>query len=451
MFDNPGRQGRRHNRLLTLSGALILVSALAACTQPSGGNSTTPAGTSSSATTPASSSAPAPKTTVKVSYLWSGPEGDAFQALITAFNQSQSAIEVVGTSNPDQQAQVLSMQGSSPQFDISDTGNSQIVQWAQSGALLSLSDFIQADGYDTADFLPAALKNNTVDGKLYALPLATNTYQLLYNKKVLADAGFTTPPATFEDWAKVIAKVSKVDNGQIVRLGVQPSIDYGLLAEAYGGSWYDAQGNPTPNNPKNVQALQWWLDNVVTPFGYDKLQTFQSGLGDWGTSQYPFYVGDFATMFDGPWQSAFIKRLAPDLDWGAAPLPYPADNPSVAGKSRLDLANMFIPANAAHPREAWEFMKFILSKEQMLSFDVALANLPGRLSLLDNPGFADLPNFNAFLQALKSPLVEPAYSTKFSAQYGSDMSAAFNDIVTGAKTPQAALDDLAQKAQAYAR
>src|SRR5690606_19471843 len=108
---------------------------------------------------------------------------------------------------PDQQAQVLSMQGSNPQFDISATGNSQVVQWASSGALHSLQELIDEDGYDTSDFLPAAIRNNTADGELYALPIASNTYQLLYNKDLLSSVGFDGPPVTFEEWAEVIDRL----------------------------------------------------------------------------------------------------------------------------------------------------------------------------------------------------------------------------------------------------
>ncbi|MDR1393017.1 MAG: ABC transporter substrate-binding protein [Bifidobacteriaceae bacterium] len=391
------------------------------------------------------------KVTVRFTYLWTGTEGEAVEEVIAAFNASQDKITVVGTSNPDQQAQVLSMQSSNPQFDISGTGNSQIAPWAGSAAIKSLTPLIEADGYDTADFLPAAIQNNTVDGELYALPIASNTYQMLYNKDVLAEAGISDPPATFEDWANVIRQTSVVQDGEITRLGVQPVIDYALLAMAYGGAWYDASGNPTPDNPRNIEALQWWMDNVVTPYGYDDLQTFQSGLGEWGTPEYPFYAGDFTTMFDGNWQSAFIARLRPDLNWGVAPFPYPADRPEAKGVSRLDLSNLFIPSNSAHPEEAWEFMKFYLSNDQMRGFTLALANLPGRTSLLDDPAYAELPNFSGFLEAVKSPLVEPSYSMPFSAEYSTDMGAAFGEIVAGNTDPATAMAELAEKAKSYSR
>jgi multiple sugar transport system substrate-binding protein len=456
------KRHRLSTRSIAAIVALLTMTALTACSADGADDTGAASGPAQEAPTTADAAqsgddgepAPEPageKVTVNFTYLWTGEEGDAVEEVIAAFNASQEGIEVVGTSNPDQQAQILSMQSSNPQFDVSGTGNSQIVQWAETGAIAPLTPLIEADGYDTSDFLAAALKTNTVDGQLYALPIASNTYQMLYNKDILAEAGYSEPPATFEEWAEVIEKTSTVDGGEIVRLGVQPSIDYGLLAQAYGGGWYDADGNPTPDNPANVEALQWWMDTVVTPFGYDNLQTFQSGLGEWGTPEYPFYAGDFTTMFDGNWQSAFIARLRPDLNWGVAPFPYPADKPEVKGTSRLDLSNLFIPANAAHPQEAWEFMKFYLANEQMRAFTLTIANLPGRTSLLDDPAYAELPNFDAFLQAVKSPLVEPAYSTAFSAEYGADMSAAFGEIVAGTVDPAAAMADLAEKAKAYAR
>lgn len=433
------RRGRRRVALAATGIAALL--ALTACGGSSGSAQSSASGDASDGS----------KVTVKFAYLWAGDEAAAMEKEIAAFNASQDKIVVEGTSNPDQQAQVLSMQGSNPQFDISATGNSQVVQWANSGAIMSLQDFIDGESYDTSDYLPTALKNNTVDGKIYALPLASNTYQLLYNKDQLSAIGYPDGPATFEDWADVITKLTTADGGAITQMGTNPSVDYQLVVQAFGGSWYDEDGNPTPDNPTNVEALQWWVDNVITPYGADAIQTFQSGFGEYGTAQYPFYTGEISTLIDGNWQSAFISRLAPDLNWGVAPLPYPKDHPELKGTTRLDLSNLFIPANSAHPQEAWEFMKFLLDNDQMRDFTVALANLPGRTSLLDDPAYADLPNFDAFLQAAKSPLNAPSYSTNYSAQYSQDLSSALSEMAAGSMTPQQAMDQVAEQAKGYER
>lgn len=391
------------------------------------------------------------RVTVRFTYLWAGSEGEAVERVIDKFNASQDKITVVGTSNPDQQAQVLSMQGSNPQFDISATGNSQIVQWARAGVVLSLEQHVTDDDYDTADFIPPALINNTVDGELYALPVASNTYQLLYNTELLAEAGFSGPPETFEDWAAVIDKLTKEKSGKLSAMGTNPSVDLQLLTLAYGGAWYDEAGNPTPDNPTNIEALNWWVDHVVKKYGAAKLQAFQSGLGEYGTANDPFYTGAIATMIDGNWASAFITKAAPDLTWDAAPLPYPEGRPELKGTSRLDLSNLFIPTNSAHPAEAWEFMKFYLAPEQMRDFTVALANLPGRTSLLDDPAYGELANFDAFLEAVKSPLNVPTYSTEHSAEYGQDLSAAFSEILAGKAEPAAAMQRVAEKSRNYGR
>nr|WP_232342455.1 ABC transporter substrate-binding protein [Bifidobacterium sp. M0353] len=389
------------------------------------------------------------KVTVRFSYLWTGDEAKAVEKIIKDFNASQSKISVKGTSSADQQAQVLSMQGKNPQFDISNTGNSQIVDWANSGVLLGLDDYIKADKYDTSDFLPAAIKNNSFDSKLYALPVAANIYQLLYNKDELKEAGITNPPETFDDFAKVIDTVSKLNGDKVERLGTNSSVDLQLLVQAYGGSWYTEDGKASPTNPRNIEALNWWVEHVVKKFGAKNLQDFQSGFGEYGTAQYPFYTGQIATLIDGNWQSAFIRRLAPKLNWGAAALPYPADKPELRGTTRLDLSNLFIPKNSAHPKEAWKFMKYFLGKKPMLEFTHTLANLPGRTSLLSDTTYSDLPNFDVFLAAAKSKLAVPSYSTKFSTQYGQDLSAAFTQIQAGQATPEQAMQSVAEKAKAY--
>ncbi|HEY6738630.1 MAG TPA: ABC transporter substrate-binding protein, partial [Actinopolymorphaceae bacterium] len=334
------------------------------------------------------------KTEITFSYLWTGQEDKAMQKIIADFNASQDEIVVKGVSNPDQQAQLASMSGAKGTFDISDSFGSTTGAFAAKGVIEPLDGFIEADGYDTDDFLEPAMKQSRYDGRTYAMPIAVHSLMLLYNKDLLDEAGVTEPPRTTSEWASAIAKTTKVEGKKIQQLG-WANPDLTTLGYTFGGGWFDDKGRPTPDHPGNIEAAQFYVENVARKYGAPEVQKFTSGFGEYASPQNPFFQGKVAMVTDGEWMSAFIKEYAPDLNWGVAPIPYPDEKPELEKTTQLSSSTLFIPRNSRHKEEAWTFMKYLLDKKAMLRFTHTLANIPSRKSLLDDPTYEDLPNFDA--------------------------------------------------------
>src|SRR5690554_449358 len=135
------------------------------------------------------------KTEITFSYLWGGAEAEALEEIIADFNDSQDEIVVKGVSSPDQQKQLTSMSSSNGSFDISDNFGNNVGAWASKGVLAPLDEAIAAEGIDIDDFIPSAMEQMVYDGTTYALPIAIHSFQLLYNKTLLDEAGIT-PPTT---------------------------------------------------------------------------------------------------------------------------------------------------------------------------------------------------------------------------------------------------------------
>lgn len=403
--------------------------------------------TSPSPATSAAPGASAEPVTIDFPYLWGGPEGEALEAVIAKFNESQGGIIVEGASSPDFQKQLTDM--SAPDgFDISDNFGSTVGSWASTGILEPLDDYIAADGFDLSDFVPAALQDNQFEGTTYALPIAVHTQLLLYNKTLLAEAG-VEPPETIGELQDAIVELTKVDDaGDITQLGMRAP-DYINLAYVFGGDWFDAEGNPTPDNAGNLDALHFWVDNVVATYGEDKLQKFESGYGEYASAQNPFYAGQVAMVIDGEWQPIFIEQYAPDLDWGVVPVPHPDDQPDLAGAGQLTSSMFFIPKNASHKQEAWTFLSYLVSPEAMTEFSRALGNLPARTSLLGDPAYDDIPQFSAWLDSLKSPNLKTLASLPVTAEYTRDLTDAFGLVNTLQQTPEDAMADVKAKAADY--
>ena len=433
-----------------ITAAVVAVAACSSSATPPPAGS---AGSAPVASSPASvgpSTAPAEKVTVNFPYLWGGPEGEALEKVIAAFNSSQNGITVKGASSPDFQKQLASMSGSNG-FDISDNFGSTVGSWASKGILEPLDGYMASGGFDTTDFVPTALQSNQYQGKTYALPIAVHTLLLMYNKKMFADAGIAAPPTTTSELQADIAKLTKVDtSGNITQFGMR-SPDYLTLAYAFGGKWYDDQGNPTPDDAGNLAALHFWVDNVVKKYGADKIKKFESGYGEYASAQNPFYTGKAAMTLDGEWQPVFIKQYAPNLDWGVVAIPYPDGQTSLGGATQLTSSMFFSPKNAPHKQEAWEFLKYLTGPAAMTQFSHALGNLPARTSLLGDRVYNDLPQFNVWLDSLKSPNLRIFASLPSTAEYQKDLADEFQLVANLQDTPEAGMAKVKAKAANYSQ
>ena len=381
---------------------------------------------------------------VEFPYLWGGPEGEAMQAIVDSFNASQDQYEVIGVSNPDTQRQLAAMTSSSG-FDVSDNFDSNIASWASIGAIQSLDPFIERDSFDTSDFVPVAMEKMSFEDQVYSLPIAVHTTLLLVNEVLFESAGIT-PPTTHSELAAAIEALTIRDGDTITQWGMQQP-DFVTFAYTFGGQWIDpATLEPTANHPGNIAALQFWVDNVLNTYGLDNVRRFESGFGEYASAQNPFYSGKLAITMDGEWQARFIQLYAPDLAWSAVTLPVADDQPELAGVSGLSASTFFIPTNAEQPDGAWEFVKYLFGPEPMRDFTIALANLPARTSLLDDPAYAEIPGFSHWLEALKSPLLKAMPNVTWGQEFNTELTTAVDSVMDLSKSPEDALNELQEKA-----
>lgn len=392
--------------------------------------------------------------TVTFSYLWSGAESNAIQKIIAEYNASQTSTKVVGVSNPDMQKQLASMSSSQGSFDLSDNFGSGVGSWAAKGVLEPLDGYMSASGVKAGDFVPAAMDQMRYQGQTYSLPVALHDFELVYNKKLLTDAGITAPPSTTEELAADIAKLTKVDaSGNITQLGLgNPDTGTTLttLGYSFGGKWDGADGKPSPQDSGNLAGLGFYRTAITDKYGAEKVAKFTAGWGQYGTAQDPFYTGKVAMIIDGEWQPRQIAASGATLDWGAARLPAPSTSPDLAGTTQITASTLFIPRNARNKKAAFEFMKYLTSGPGAREFTMALGNLPARTSLLADPAYAAIPQFSTWLQGLKSNNLHALASRPYSAQYSADLVTAFNNVLHGSQTPQQAMAEVAGKAKNYA-
>lgn len=111
--------------------------------------------------------------------------------------------------------------------------------------------------------------NNTIDGKLVAMPWYTDAGVLYYRKDLLEKHG-KQPPTTWEELAATAEAVMAAEQG-MQGFVYQAKAYEGLTCDALewidsfgGGSIVDAEGEITINNEKAAEALTWAASTIGT-------------------------------------------------------------------------------------------------------------------------------------------------------------------------------------------
>src|SRR6478752_6830703 len=104
------------------------------------------------------------------------------------------------------------------QFDVVMISNFETPQWAKTGWLLPLSDYMKnTPGYDENDFIPSLRNSLSYQGNMYSVPFYGESSFLMYRKDMFEKAGIkVNPDAKYHPtWQEVAewAKTLKEKNG----------------------------------------------------------------------------------------------------------------------------------------------------------------------------------------------------------------------------------------------
>ncbi|MDR5865504.1 ABC transporter substrate-binding protein [Halomonas koreensis] len=279
--------------------------------------------------------------------------------------------------------------------------------------LVDLNDYLPEETTD--GFFPALIDNNTVDGRLVALPWFTDAGLLYYRKDLLEKHGHSVPETWQEltETAEAIqAAEREAGNDDFWGYSFQGRAYEGLTCNALewvashgGGTLVDAEGEVTIDNPRAAAALDLaasWIGNITPEGALNHTEEETRGI---------FQSGNALFLRNWPYVWSLANGEGSEVAGkvGMAPLPHGPE-----GESRATLGgwNFAVPRYSEHPELAAELAAFITSREQQKAHAIQMGMNPTIESLYrDEEVLAGNPSMSDLYETLVGGVPRPATVT----------------------------------------
>lgn len=261
-------------------------------------------------------------------------------------------------------------------------------EYTRAGGLVALDQFSDFDSVALSRTPQDLLMTFLTNQHYYQIPWKTNPVMMFCNVRLFREVGITRMPRTYSEYLADGAKVTRdIDgDGQTdVWMGerdVRP-IWWQRLFDFFPFYIAASNGKTLFENGK-VAFVNKHAYEVFAFFRacYERHYFPRTYFPAWD----PFLLEKKATHFSGSWEIATIRKFAPKIEYEVVPLPIPDDHQGPVYTSG-DFKNIAIFSNTKHPKESWEFVKFLLTTQHDLLLMEIADQIPIRGDLLTNPLF----------------------------------------------------------------
>ncbi|MEB3122085.1 MAG: sugar ABC transporter substrate-binding protein [Snowella sp.] len=248
-------------------------------------------------------------------------------------------------------------------------------QLAGKNAWLDLSSKVSPD--IQKQYLPKIWQANTLNNLSFGIPWYLTTRVTIYNQDLLKKAGITTPPATYEELAKV-AKTIKDKTGKYAFFITFSPGDSGEVLESMvqmGVKLVDDQGKAAFDTPEGLAAFKYWVDlyqqgllppEVLTQGHRHGVELYQSG--------------STALLSSGAEFLKTIEKNAPTIAKASAAAPQITGK---TGKKNVAVMNLVIPRDSKQADEALKFALFVTNADNQLAFTQQGGTLPSNIEAIE--------------------------------------------------------------------
>lgn len=388
------RSSNRFASKVKISALLAAVALVATACGGSGGATTAPGTTAVGGTTAAGDRS------LNVAIV-GNPQMEDIASLTPELFASETGINVEYTVLVEQNLREIvtrDVGAGGAQFDVVMIGMFEAPQFGQNGWLADLTQYAEADAdYNFDDLIPTVRDGLSFDGKMYAAPFYAESSFLMFRQDVIDAAGLEMPDAPTWDQVAEIARA--VDSDEMAGICLRGKPGWGDLGAAFttvlntfGGTWWAANedgsiGAAQVDQPEFAEALNFYVD-LLNDAGED-----DAANASFNECLSLYLDGKVAMWYDATVAAGLLE----------------ADDSPVKGLNGYALAPtkvtdtsgwlwawaLAIPANAADPETAWEYVSWATSADYIAAAGEALpggwaAVPPGtRQSTYDNPNYQE--------------------------------------------------------------
>jgi raffinose/stachyose/melibiose transport system substrate-binding protein len=315
--------------------------------------------------------------------MWNEPEviAQTIQAWIDDFEAQNPNIRIEPVWNGrENQTKARTALAGGTVIDIVDQDADQIAGGMMvEGLGYPLNEFLDQKALDEDIpirdvFYPGVLGTFEMDGKIYLWPYMNSVVMWWYNKDIFEEAGVSVP----ETWDELLDIGVKIKDAGYGGMAVEGDVfDYNMFIYNYYLARLKGKGfllsaiedktGESWNDPAIVGAMaemqKLWDLGIIPP---------ESEGYVWPAGQTTLALGETAMEICGAWLPNELATTAgPDFNWGG--FRFPAVKGGVGDID--DLQNWLLAAmimkDSKHPAEAFEFLKFMMTKknQQMMADD----------------------------------------------------------------------------------
>jgi multiple sugar transport system substrate-binding protein len=376
--------------------------------------------------------------------------------VVTAWNKAHPGIKLKFQPVPEGQSSeeiiLAAVVGKTTPDIYSNMWQGDVEAYAQAGVLVALDTLKGFKEFIEERCDSSVIKEITsLDGHIYQVPWKINPIMIIYNKNIVKNLGLNNPPATYSEWNNACRLFMKDENGdgyidhwfgytEVIVTWWQRFFDfYPLYLAASGGAPLVKNNRAAFNNEYGLKVFKF-LKNL-----YDRNYFSRERISQ---REDIFLSGTIATRFTGPWEISHTEKFKPKgFEYAYSPMITP-DGHSGPAYTYGDPKNIVIFKTTKNAQRTWEFVKFMVSRENDLRLLRVTNQLPRRKHLDKDPFFAgyfkDNPKMEIFgrqADYVKGTDACPVLKEVFdliSQEYEAC-------VVYGKKTPEQALSD-AEKA-----
>ena len=229
---------------------------------------------------------------------------DEFQKTDEGKNIEFKFEEIPTTDADNQKIKLLISSGDLP--DIVFNGGNNITEVAaKSGKVADLTPDCEEDPEWKAMFDETSLDFNTVDGKIYGVPVSKEISYIYYNKELFKKAGIEAPDVSFSTWDEFFAACDKLKAAGITPVSMD-SADSGWLTNLWMSALIGTNGEagnewmntlyPTDFNTTEVEAAAETIQKM-----YNEYTTADAVGGKYDPMATHFFNSEVAMLPNGPW------------------------------------------------------------------------------------------------------------------------------------------------------